>query len=260
MTPAPAVRLLHLTDPHLFADPEARLRGVTTAASFRRVLDHVQASGWKPDVVAMTGDVAQDDSVAAYERLRDGLAALGVPVQCVPGNHDVVEPMRRVLDVPPFVYCGAIACGAWLVAGVDSRVAGAVGGRLEAAELERLEALLERTPAAHAVVCLHHPPLPVGSAWLDETRLADGEGFLRRLAAAGNVRLVLFGHVHQAFEGEFDGIRVLGTPSTCRQFLENSVHYAVSDKPPTYRRVTLGAEGAVHSELVYVETGASAAA
>lgn len=250
-TPRP-LKLLHLTDTHLFADPSASLRGTVPARSLARVLEHAAASRWRPHVVAMTGDVAQDESRGAYERLRDMLLPLGVPVHCTPGNHDAAELMREVLGELPFLYCSASQHGDWLVAAVNSRVPGAVGGRVEDSELERLLTRLEQATARHAVVCLHHPPLPVGSRWLDEVGLADAAPFLEALAASGKVRLILFGHVHQAFEGTFGPLRVIGTPSTCSQFTRSSADYAVSDEPPAYRRVALHPAGDVETELVWV--------
>lgn len=254
MSPDP-LRLLHFTDPHLFADPNASLRGTVTAESLARVLGHMADSGWDPEVVAMTGDVVQDDTREAYERFRDLVAPLARPVHCVPGNHDLPDIMREVLGAPPFLYCAAVEHGRWLVAGIDSQVKGAANGRVAQAELERLDEALRRSPAEHAVVCLHHPPLPVGSRWLDAIGLENGQAFLESVAASGKVRLVLFGHVHQAFDGSFGPVRVVGTPSTCTQFERFSGEYAVSTKPPAYRRIALGDDGGIRSELIWVDHG-----
>jgi Icc protein len=218
----------------------------------------VAASGWAPDVIAMTGDIVQDDGRRAYERLRELMAPLGRPVHCVPGNHDRPALMRETLDGEPFRYCAVEEHGGWLVAGIDTSIEGAVGGRVEEAELERLREALDRTAAEHAVVCLHHPPLPVGSRWLDQSGLENGREFLETVAASGKVRLVLFGHVHQAFESRFGPVKIVGTPSTCSQFEPHSSEYAVSDAPPAYRRITLEAAGGVRDELVWVDADAPA--
>ncbi len=250
-----SLKVLHVTDPHLFADAAAALRGTVTHESFKAVLRHVAASGWRADLVAMTGDVVQDDSRGAYERFRDLVAPLGLPVYCVPGNHDVPKLMQEVLDGEPlFRYCAAGTHGPWLVVGVDTSVAGSPAGRVAVHELERLRQVLDTTPAEHALVCLHHPPLPVGSRWLDQVGLANGAEFLETIGASGKTRAVLFGHVHQAFEDTFGSIRIIGTPSTCTQFETGSDEYAVSDQPPAYRRVALHPDGSVESGLVWVET------
>lgn len=248
------IRVLHITDPHLFADAEAALRGTVTNRSLKAVLRHIEASGWRADLVAMTGDVVQDDSRRAYERFRDLLAPLGLPVHCVPGNHDLPALMREVLDAEPFRFCAAEVYGRWLIAGVDSAVEGSPAGRVAEAELARIRGILAGTSAQHALVCVHHPPVPVGSRWLDEVGLHNGPEFLAALAESGKVRAVLFGHVHQAFEGAFDSIRIVGTPSTGAQFAAGSDVYAVSDCPPAYRRLALHPDGTIESELVWLES------
>ena len=248
-----SIRVLHVTDPHLFAEAGAALRGTITNESFEAVLRHVAASGWRADLVAMTGDVVQDDSRGAYERFRDLVAPLGLPVYCVPGNHDVPALMQDVLNEEPFRYCAAGVHGRWLVAGIDTVVEGSPAGRVAASELDRTRKLLATTGAEHALVCLHHPPLPMGSRWLDRVGLENGREFLEAIAASGKVRALLFGHVHQPFDDAFGAIRVIGTPSTCTQFAVGSDEFAVSDSPPAYRRVLLHPDGTVDADLVWVD-------
>ncbi|HWM28359.1 MAG TPA: metallophosphoesterase [Woeseiaceae bacterium] len=249
--PAEPVRVLQITDPHLFADADATLRGRVTRATLQRVLDHVEQSNWPADLVAMTGDLIQDNTRAAYERFRSMMTPVGLPVYCVPGNHDNRPLMREVLDHEPFFYCASVETGNWLIAGIDSCIDGAPAGRVEESELERLDGLIAGSAADHVMVCLHHPPLPVGSDWLDSVGLQNGEQFLRRITASGKVKLAVFGHVHQAFDGSFAAVRILGTPSTCRQFEVASETFAVDDRPPGYRRIALYNDGNVDTDLIW---------
>lgn len=246
------MRILQITDPHLFADPADRLRGTVTDDTLASVLAHIAEQGWDADVIAMTGDLIQDDSQGAYQRFREHFAPLGLPVYCVPGNHDIREYMQAALAEPPFYYCASYQQYNWLIIGIDSCEAGSAGGKLAPEELARLLGLIKNTQAEHVLVCLHHPPLPVGSAWLDGVGLADGEDFLAALAASGKVRGCLFGHVHQAFDEQKDGLRIIGTPSTCRQFKPGSDEFALDDLPPAYRHVELHADGSIQTELIWV--------
>lgn len=246
------MRVLHLTDPHLFADAGGELRGANTQASLQSVLAHYSESGWRADRVVVTGDLIQDDSAGAYRRFRDLMLPLNLRVHCVPGNHDVPDLMQTVCRVPPFSYCAWEEIGDWLVVGLDSFVPDTAGGEVGAAEIERLTTILDESSARHALVCLHHPPVTMNSAWLDSVGLANGPALLATLASLGRVRAVIFGHVHQAYDDLYEGIRVLGTPSTCRQFRPGSNDFAVDDKPPAYRRIELGADGSVTTELVWV--------
>jgi Icc protein len=104
----------------------------------------------------------------------------------------------------------------------------------------------------NVLVCLHHPPVKMGSRWLDTVGLANADEFLARASASGNVKLALFGHVHQQSDTQHNGITIIGTPSTCRQFAAGSDTFAVDDNPPAYRRVTLYTDGRFEHELIWV--------
>ena len=247
------MRVLHLTDPHLFADRKQTLRGTVTWDSLNQVLDHCLSAGWHAERALVTGDIVQDDSSDAYQHFVEALSRLELPVHCIPGNHDRRPLMRRMLSEPPFDYCAAIDCGPWLVVGIDSCVDGHPGGRVAAEELERLEAEIAASAADHVLVCLHHPLIEMGSAWLDSVGLANRSQLLTRLETSDRVRAVLFGHVHQACDRVQDNLRIIGTPSTCRQFLPQSDDFALDDQPPAYRRIELHADGSLSTELVWIE-------
>ncbi len=246
------VRVLHVTDPHLFAGTDSSLRGTVTDSTLKAVLEHYRQSGWTADLVAMTGDVIQDDTAEAYDRFTALMEPLGLPIYGVPGNHDVRSLMQKAFSRPMFHYCESVTSGNWLITGIDSCLHGDAGGRISDQELDRLEAILEGTKAEHVAICLHHPPLPMDSKWLDQVGLKNARNFLNLIARYGKVRATLFGHVHQEFDQSYDSIRIIGTPSTCRQFKPGSDDFALDEKPPAYRRVELLPDGSVESELIWV--------
>jgi Icc protein len=160
--------------------------------------------------------------------------------------------MKPALDAPPFYYCASTRIRNWLITGIDSCVEGEAGGRISADELARLDKILSETDADHVAVCLHHPPRPMGSKWLDSVGLVNADEFLQLIASAGNVRTALFGHVHQPFDEVRNSVRIIGTPSTCAQFKPASDEFALDDNPPAYRRVSLHGDGTVQSELIWL--------
>jgi Icc protein len=161
--------------------------------------------------------------------------------------------MRPICNRPPFSYCAKEELGDWLIVGLDSCVEDDAGGEITAEEFARLESIVSASSARHILVSLHHPPVPMGSTWLDTVTLRNGDEFLSRLAALGRVRLVIFGHVHQPYDAEYHGIQVIGTPSTCRQFLPGSEDFNVDERPPAYRRITLSSDGSIENELIWVD-------
>lgn len=237
----------------MFAAADGELRGTVTQESLQQVLDHYTAGDWRAERALITGDLIQDDSAEAYERFRELLLPLNMRMHCVPGNHDIRDLMRPVCSRPPFSYCAKEEVGNWLLLGLDSCLRGEAGGKVSEEELERLETTISESRASHVLVALHHPPIPMGSAWLDTVKLKNGDDVLHRLQQSGRVRLVVFGHVHQAYDGEHKGIRILGTPSTCRQFKPKSDEFAVDERPPAYRRLELSPDGSIEEELVWVD-------
>jgi len=180
-------------------------------------------------------------------------AGLGTPVYCLPGNHDEPVALQRELARPPFVVGGSIDHGAWRIALLDSCVPGSADGRLSAASLAALDAMLAGAAGRHVLVCLHHHPVPMASRWLDRVGLTNSAELFRVLDAHRNVRAVLWGHVHQCYDGLRRNVRLLGTPSTCAQFLPNSDDFAVDPRPPAYRTFELRADGSLLTEVVWVD-------
>ena len=237
----------------MFADPLGELRGTVTADSLQQVLDHYTAGDWRASRALITGDLIQDESKEAYDRFRELLLPLNMRMHCVPGNHDVRDLMRPICARPPFSYCAKEEIGDWLIVGLDSCVDGNAGGEIASDEFDRLDVIVEASPAKHIMINLHHPPVPMGSTWLDTVTLSNGEKLLERLQSFGRVRLLLFGHVHQPYDAMHLGIQVVGTPSTCRQFKPGSDDFDVDDRSPAYRRVTLRPDGSSESELIWID-------
>ncbi len=245
------MRLLQFTDPHLFADRQGRLRGVETLPALNKVIEHAQAHHWPCEGILATGDLVQDDA-GGYATFRAVFDNLGIPIYCIPGNHDDLPAMRAALSAAPYQMGGTVRKGAWQVVLLDSCVNGDAGGHLGAASLEALDRALAAGRDLHTLVCLHHHPIPMGSRWLDQVGLANAPEFLAALDRHRNVRGVLWGHVHQAYDGDRKGVHFMSTPSTCAQFLPGSEQFELDRRPPGYRWLELGADGTIGTRVVWL--------
>jgi Icc protein len=121
-------RLLQISDPHLFADPEGDLLGQRTRLTLEGVLNLAGTKFGAADRVLLTGDLTQDASPAAYRYLADRCGRLGLPCHALPGNHDDPGEMARSLRVGPIDMPRQIDCGPWLLMMLDSTLAGQEGG------------------------------------------------------------------------------------------------------------------------------------
>jgi Icc protein len=248
------LRVVQLSDTHLFADPSRCLAGLNTQMSFRQTLELLKSRHWPADLVLATGDLVHDGSPSGYARLRSQLAALEVPVYCIPGNHDESEQLRRGVNRGPVRWVPYARHGAWAFVFLDSTVPGSDGGHLSRAELARLERALDRHPDLQVLVALHHQPVPIGSDWLDTMAVDNRAALFRILDRATQVRGVVWGHVHQGFEQQRNGVRLLGAPSTCVQFRPGAATFALDHATPGYRWLELHPDGRIETGVERLET------
>ena len=62
-------RLIQLSDPHLLAQADGKVRGRSALSLFRKALD--QALAEHPNLLLITGDCCHDETWCGYVRLRD---------------------------------------------------------------------------------------------------------------------------------------------------------------------------------------------
>ncbi|MFB6274123.1 MAG: phosphodiesterase [Salinibacter sp.] len=246
-----SVELLQLTDLHLLADPADTILGVPPRTTLRKVVAEARTHAW--DLALLTGDLSQDGTPTAYEGVRKLVDPLDTSFYWVPGNHDQPAVMDRTLDTSPFRTDRAFGVGAWRVVMLDTALLDETHGRLSAEELAFLEESLSAYPNRPTLVAMHHSPVPVGSDWLDPLNLRQPGAFRQIIEAHPQVRLVLFGHVHQQVDTRWGDTHLYGCPSTCFQFAPESEEFRVEDADPGYRRVGLQDDGGFDVSLHRVE-------
>ncbi len=248
------IRLLQFTDTHLMPDPAAQLRGVRTLASLEACLAHARRRHLPADLIAVTGDLVQEDPVA-YGTLELLFDSLGAPVLLIPGNHDVPDELVRRLSHEPFQVGGTRVTGPWAIVMLNTWFADAADGegQLGPGELQRLDAELAAHRNRHVLVCLHHQPIPMEAAGLDALGLQDAGPFNAIIARHPQVRAVVWGHAHQAFDVFRGTVRYLCAPSTCMQFKPRDPGFVVDDRPPGYRVLDLQDDGGIATEVVWLE-------
>ncbi|WP_225727874.1 MULTISPECIES: metallophosphoesterase [unclassified Nocardia] len=191
--------------------------GARNAARAKRVFDFLAGLRRRPDVILVTGDIADAGKPEQYAQAETTFAS-DIPVIAIPGNHDdrtnfrsvllglpgTAEPINRVHQV-----------GTLTIVMLDSSIPGEPSGRLTDDTYRWLRETLAAAPADGPVLlALHHPPAHLFSPVVDEIALADPG----RLAAvvAGDDRIigVLTGHAHSCATTTFAGRPLLVAPST----------------------------------------------
>ena len=234
---AMTARIVQLTDLHLTAADGGTTWGSDVWQNLRAVLAHVRAHEEPFELLVLSGDLANERRPATYARLRELLAPCWPRLRVLPGNHDsrtllaaqfgeLLRPDRRTASF-------ALDLAGWRILGLDSVRRPFVHGKFGREQLGWLRGELR---AAHGPVLAfaHHPPIRVGSWWLDKDRPRDRRR-LAAIVAGSRLRGIACGHVHQAQAGEFAGVPVWTAPSTAFQFRPRSLLPGPAERTPAYR-------------------------
>jgi len=243
------IRLVQITDPHLYKNDDGKLLGLTTAESFTAVVDDVRILPQRPDLMLVTGDISQDGSAESYQRLCQGIADLPYPAFWIPGNHDELQLMTHHLRGPNMHADKRMVIGQWQIVLLNSAVPHRVYGKLQQDQLDLLQAAISEYPQHHLLVVLHHQPVKIDCFWLDTIGLNNADALFAVLNQHQGAKAVLWGHIHQAFDQVQNGVRLMATPSTCVQFKPHSNEFQADSESPGYRTLTLHGDGRLSTEV-----------
>ena len=243
-------RILQITDTHLFADPTDSLVGIPTYPALELVVADARRGAGDAVACLLTGDLAQDPVPESYRNLVRALSPLAMEKHALPGNHDDRDVMRAELEPGGISVNHGFDCAGWRIIMLDSVVPGHEHGFLCNQELARLDGELHAHRERPCLLAAHHPAVALGSAWIDGMGLHNSADLFAVLEQHPQVRALIWGHAHQAYNGRHNGIELLGAPSTCVQFTPLSEHYAMDTLNPGYRVLTLHPDGELESEVV----------
>jgi Icc protein len=200
--------IAHLSDLHLGGPSEARSRNDL-------VMSHVLALDPRPDVLLVTGDIADHGLPEEYAAAREvldrwpGLMLVGT------GNHDVRDAFadgllegRRTARLDLVLETDTAR---FLM--LDSLVEAPPGERIDHGELADntltwLDDQLASSPRP-TFVCLHHPPVEIGVGLMDPIMLREPERLAAVLARHPHHVATLVGHAHTQAASTFAGRPVL---------------------------------------------------
>jgi 3',5'-cyclic AMP phosphodiesterase CpdA len=215
--------LAQISDLHVMPKGQLAYGRVGTAGMLRNAVEHLNRLDPQPDVVLMTGDLADKGDRSAYAHLREILADLKAPYYVIPGNHDKLAEFRLAFadqDYLPqtgeFIQYAIESLPLRLVA-VDSVVPGRTRGTLCDERLAWLERTLAQRPDAPTLVMMHHPPFVTGLTHIDEVGMERSDEIERVIARHPQVERILCGHVHRSTQIRFGGTIVSTCPSTAHQ-------------------------------------------
>jgi 3',5'-cyclic-AMP phosphodiesterase len=214
--------VLQISDTHLRAEPNtpADPNPDSTLLSTIEAVRDV-----RPDLVLLTGDLADDGSLAALRRVRELADELLAPILAVGGNHDDIDNVHAVFGADDIAEVGS-----WRVLAVESSIPGEDHGSVDVSELTRR---LDRLDDRPTLIAVHHPPRSPSTHPMFQ--LIGANEMLAAFHDRRHVRAVVSGHLHEAFDYLEGDLQLCGGPSS---------YYAIEHTGEVYRLHVAGIVGA----------------
>ena len=245
------MRIIQITDSHIYGDTTSTFDGINTKMSFERVLERVQQLD-KPDIVIGTGDLSMDGSSQSYSWLHKRLTKIDAPIVLIPGNHDQQDELAGGIESTCFLKYGELLSGSWCFHFLNTAHGGSHAGRLLSDDLSALTSNFQKNREIFHAIFMHHPPVRMGSIWLDEMGLINLTEFWKSIEHAPNLKLIVCGHVHQELDVVRKNVRVLTSPSTCIQFKPLTKEYSADSLAPGFRVIDFLADGQITTDVIRV--------
>jgi Icc protein len=245
----PSYLLVQISDVHLTTSGTLP-PGVRPRDNLVRALQVLESSDMRPDVLLLTGDLANSGDPQCYDDLRAIVAgsgkAAGATVIYLPGNHDERAAFRRHLldgdgDAP--VNQTRRHDGLRVIA-LDSVVPGQDHGVLAEEALGYLRAELATPAPDGTILALHHPPIPSPIKPMAGIALRE-PGRLREVIEGSDIRLIVAGHSHHEALGVLGTTPVWVSPATAYRLDTTSTETYRGYPGSAFSRIDLTPDGPV---------------
>jgi Icc protein len=201
--PAKPVRIAQISDLHIKPPGALAYGRVDTAKALERCVAALNAFEPQPDLVVISGDLADTPRAEEYEYLKRLLAPLKPHFVGIPGNHDSREMMRAAFPSAPYAFSSgplnqSVEAGGLDLVLLDSSVPGKPHGELDVPTLQWLDETLAASKDRPALLFLHHPPFKTGIWHMDSQNLLNADKLAPIVRRHPRVQLIAAGHVHRA--------------------------------------------------------------
>lgn len=236
------IKILQITDLHLFSDQKSKLLDVNPYNNFKKVIKSIadNFATMRPDLTIFSGDLSQDYSPQSYLIVKECCKIFNNKVTFMPGNHDDPAMLHEILNS---LHDKEFNFPNWRILLLDSSWSLQVAGFLSDKELDFLEKTLAKNPTKATLIFTHHQTIPLDCQWLDKIGLTNADAFLNIISKYKNIKAVVCGHIHQESNQRYLGVDFLSTPATCWQFLPRSPKFKLDSTMPGYRWFELYEDG-----------------
>jgi Icc protein len=219
------VLIVQISDMHVSAPGKLFGGRSDSRASFERAISRVLDLDPKPDLILLTGDLAETGAPAEYDFIAAQLKRVSCPVVAIPGNHDLRDEMLRKLPL-----CVTEQNGGHLsiinddfplrIIGLDTIIPGEIHGEICERRLAWLSETLLSGSGKPALIAMHHPPFTTGMRAMDNYGIKRGRDEFTALVKehAKDICGIVCGHAHRSIVANIAGVPVLLSPASSLAF------------------------------------------
>lgn len=217
--------IAQLSDTHMVVRGERSRVGRDPAAYLEEAVRFVNSLAPLPDVVLLTGDLANRGRAAEYERFAAIISALRMPAYLVPGNHDRRVALRNVLSAALYPNVSGERMNyvvddfAVRLVAIDSVRSGHSGGVIDEQTRDWLDSRLAESRSRPTLVFLHHPPFRTGVRCADMFGFQGLNDFVRVIERHAQVIRIVCGHLHCVHEARIGNAMAISAISTAMQIV-----------------------------------------
>ena len=214
--------IAQITDLHVTTEKDP-LNQKRNEDRLRQVMKAIHALRPRPVAIIASGDLVDRGELEEYLELKRLMSESEIPIYYAMGNHDAREPFLEVFsgagaqtDENGFVQYAADFGDMRMV--VCDTLGGPNHGEFDDTRAAWLARTLDEAPDRPTAVILHHPPILSGIHWMDPEPDSPWILKLREvLTGREQVKVLMCGHIHRAFNGVFAGHTLSAAPATSIQ-------------------------------------------
>lgn len=214
--------IAQITDLHVTTERDP-LNQQRNEDRLRQVMKSIHGLRPRPIAIIASGDLVDRGEAEEYLELQRLMSDSEIPIYFALGNHDNRDAFLSVFSGPGaqtddngYVQY-AVDFGDMRMVVCDT-LEGPNHGDYDEARAAWLARTLDEAPDRPTAVILHHPPIPSGIQWMDPEPDSPWLSRLEAvLAGRSQVKVLMCGHIHRAFNGVFAGHLVSAAPATSIQ-------------------------------------------
>lgn len=241
-------RVLQITDCHLQHPDKSPNKAALYYDKLKRLCQKLNTE--PADFILVTGDISDDGTKKSYQSFCKVFSGFSKPIYCLPGNHDRSEILKNTCLTYQYItfFNSPIKLGSWVFIPVNTVLPKFNKGYISDKEYKEVLTTIHNYSNYNVALVMHHQPIPVKTPSIDKY-MVENHDQVKYLFSASNIKLVIFGHVHNDYEDtSWKNVLFSSAPATCFQMEKGRMYTKVKDDWIGYKEYIIQRFGKVETK------------